>query len=93
MGIVVTTAAFLGFLVAQLVLGTPHPGESWLELYADPQTFQSALHLSIPITSTSFATDIYIFLLPILGVSKLQMSPRRRFGVLLVFLTGFTFVF
>ncbi len=88
---VFTITSFLSFLIAQMALGTPHPGESWARLIADPRSTEDLRYLSIPITATSFAIDIYIFVLPIMGVAKLQLSARRRFGVVMVFLTGSTF--
>lgn len=90
-GIVFTTLSFLSFLVAQLALSTPHPGESWAQMaLEDPRENKDLHYLSIPITAISFATDVYIFVLPIMGVAKLQLSARRKFGVVMVFLTGFT---
>ena len=90
-GISFTTITFLSFLVAQLALVTPHPGETWLQVDEDPRELKSLKYLSIPITATSFGIDIYIFIIPMLGIAKLKLSPRRKLGVVLVFLTGSTF--
>ncbi|KAI9695556.1 MAG: hypothetical protein M1820_008569 [Bogoriella megaspora] len=89
LGIVVTTTAYLGFLVAQLALTTPHPGESWLEMNEDPRPLKIPKYLSIPITALSFGTDLYIFALPILGIAKLDLTRHRKIGVSFVFMTGF----
>jgi hypothetical protein len=88
-GIVVTVACFISLLVAQMALATPHPGESWLEMDLDPRELESLHYLSIPITAISFGLDVYTFVLPIAGVSRLNLTPRRKFGVIFVFLTGF----
>ena len=90
-GIVFTSLAFLGFFIAQMALLTPHPGEQWLEMDMDPREQACLKYLSLPITSTSLGIDLYIFVLPMLGVSKLQMSRRRKLGVVLMFLTGFSY--
>lgn len=89
-GVAFTTVTFLSFFVAQMALETPHPGESWLQMDEDPRELKSLHYLSIPITAASFGIDIYVFVLPMMGVAKLKLSPRRRFGVVVVFLTGFT---
>ncbi|MCJ1306973.1 hypothetical protein MMC25_000617 [Agyrium rufum] len=89
-GIIFTSGAFFALLVAQLAFTTPHPHETWLELDTDPRYMIPLYHLSIPITTISLCVDVYIFVLPMLGVAKLKLSPRRRVGVVLVFLTGFT---
>lgn len=88
-GIAFTICAYLSFFIAQVALCTPHPGESWLQMYADPREFANLDYLAIPVAATSFAIDIYVLVLPIVGVSKLKMSRRRRVGVLLIFMTGF----
>lgn len=36
----------------------------------------------------SFATDLYVLILPIKSVLNLQLSPRRKIGVILLFGTG-----
>ena len=36
----------------------------------------------------SVVTDFYVLLLPIHKVSSLQLSPRRKVGVLFIFVTG-----
>ena len=82
---------YLAFLIAQMALETPHPGESWLQMDEDPRELKSLKTLSIPITAISFAIDVYIFVLPMVGVAKLKLSRRRRLEVVPVFLTGFTF--
>lgn len=88
LGIIFTTVCFTGFWIAQMALQTPHPGESWLQMDTDPRELYSLQHLSIPITAVSFVIDVYTFILPIAGVSSLQLTPRRKAGVILIFLTG-----
>ena len=36
----------------------------------------------------SFLTDIYVLLLPISVVVRLQLSVRRKLGVIMIFMTG-----
>ena len=36
----------------------------------------------------SFLTDVYVLLLPIGVVAGLQLSPRRKVGVIMIFMTG-----
>lgn len=40
----------------------------------------------------SFITDLYVLVLPIKSVLNLQLSPRRRIGVMILFGTGFLLV-
>ncbi|KAG9237431.1 hypothetical protein BJ875DRAFT_453923 [Amylocarpus encephaloides] len=87
-GIGFTTVSFTGLWIAQMVCTTPHRGQSWLEMYQDPRYLVALNYLSIPIAATSFAVDCFTFVIPLAAVSQLKLSPRRKFGVVLVFLTG-----
>jgi len=60
-------------------------------MYLDPREY-IPLKLSIPLTSLSFAIDVFTFILPIAGVAKLNLTPHRKIGVIAVFTTGFTYV-
>ncbi len=40
----------------------------------------------------NFSSDIYILCVPTAAVSKLQLSTKKKIGVLLVFMTGIMFV-
>ena len=39
--------------------------------------------------SVNVLTDIYVLVLPIVMVLQLQLSPRRRIGVVSIFVVGF----
>jgi len=86
-GLITTIVVFLAFTIAQLCFLTPKRGESWLEQNEDPRE-NKAIELSVPLSAIGFGIDVYTFILPIIGVSQLQLSPRRKFGVLLVFMAG-----
>ena len=36
----------------------------------------------------NIATDLYIFVIPLAAVSGLHLSPRKKFGLAAVFMTG-----
>lgn len=91
-GAFVNVAFYLSIIVATLYYSAPGPGESWQEAYVSPkQAFQ--LKMTLYIASGSLIIDVYIFLLPIFGIWNLQLSRSRKFGVGIVFATGFTQVY
>lgn len=47
-----------------------------------------ALDILMPQSCVGLAIDLYILILPILGVTRLQMSTRRKVGAVLVFLSA-----
>ena len=40
----------------------------------------------------NFASDVYILFVPLTTVAKLQLSTKRKIGILLVFMTGIVYV-
>ena len=71
-----------------LVNDTPRAGQTWLEkdqlLGYNSGALKSALALAI----FTLITDVYIFILPIIGVLRIQLSRKKQFAVLTVFMTG-----
>ena len=86
-GIFVITAVYMAFAITILVFITPKYGQTWVEAFQTPGQ-SKLISLSVPLASINLAIDCYIFVLPILAVSRLQLSTRRKVGVLLVFATG-----
>ena len=87
-GLIVTVVVYIAFSIALLVYITPHRGQSWLQLYQDPRSFD-VVKLSVPLSCISLGIDLYIFLFPIVGVVQLQLSNKRKLGVIAIFMTGF----
>ncbi len=84
----VVTALFCGAMtVCMFILGTPAPHQTLVE-HATTHDEAIILNFSVPQSCVGLVIDLYILILPILGVSRLQMSPRRKVGVILVFLSG-----
>lgn len=86
-GMLLTAIFYTGVGITQLVLATPPSGKTWLEYYLSPRASKTDI-LSIPNVAVGLGIDLYILILPIGGVIKLQMSTRRKIGVCLIFLTG-----
>lgn len=89
-GLFFMTGFYIPFWIVQMYDTTPAPGETWQQNFADPR-FARTVTLSLPLGCVSLVSDVYIYVLPILGVSQLQMSRRRKFEVALVFMTGLVY--
>lgn len=103
-GAVFTSLFYLAMTVVLFISSTPRPGETWFSHLAhqnhltsdtaapqavgDPAVPQVAGDIGITQAVVGLAIDIYILVLPIIAVSRLQMPTRRRIGVMLIFLTG-----
>ncbi|KAI0509175.1 hypothetical protein F5B22DRAFT_658582 [Xylaria bambusicola] len=66
----------------------PRIGEDWnsLDVFDKCKTL---LNWAVIQGSLDIALDLYIFILPLPPVLRLQMPKRKKIGVLIVFLTGF----
>lgn len=47
-----------------------------------------ARDLSVPQSAIGLALDLYIVIIPIIAVIKLQLPRRRKIGIVLIFMTG-----
>lgn len=86
-GLVTTglTYSIIGTLV--FYWGTPKKGETWLSHLTTPDMAKE-LSLSAPQAIIGLIIDLYILLLPVLGVWGLRMNTKRKIGVMLIFLSG-----
>ena len=54
--------------------------------------FAKAIHLGIPVGAMGLIADLAIFIVPIVAIVPLHISRTKRFGALLIFLTGGRYV-
>ena len=84
----IVTALFYGATtVCIFIFATPGRGQTWVE-QAMSHRKQLPVDFSVPQSCVGLVIDLYILILPILGVMRLQMSAQRRVGVILVFLSA-----
>ena len=81
----------IGFYVICIIVAVigdaPSPGHTWLGNVTGSHD-SMGIRLAIPLAAWAIISDVFILLLPISGVLRLQLSPRKRFGLLMVFMTG-----
>lgn len=65
------------------IVANPHESVSWAV---------SAVRLGVPVGVMGLVADIAIFIIPIAAIIPLQISRAKRFGALLIFLTGGRYV-
>lgn len=86
----ITTIFYLAVTVILLVLMTPKPGMSFFEalIKAFMTKASPALNTTFAMSYFNIFSDIYIIILPISAVMRLNLGKRRKFGVIIVFLTA-----
>ncbi|KAF2728903.1 hypothetical protein EJ04DRAFT_569133 [Polyplosphaeria fusca] len=63
---------------------------AWMFIFIFQTAFEDQVgqRLSYAQASFNIVTDVYIFILPITGVARLHMSPKRKIGVVSIFSCG-----
>lgn len=78
---------YTGTTIVQFVFATPPPGVTWQEQALSAKEYE-ATRISVPAASVGLVIDVFIFVLPIRAILKLQLSLKRKIAVGLVFATG-----
>lgn len=86
-GLIFSSITYTIFTVLVFVWATPKPGESWLA-HQTSADMHKELKLSVPQSIVGLVIDLYILIIPIIGVYDLTMTTKRKIGVMLIFLSG-----
>ena len=87
MGAAITTTFYISTTVAMFILSTPRRGMTWPE-HLLMKDLKRALIVRIVTSCFGVVIDPVILLLPMIAVMPLQLPPRRKIGVVCVFMTG-----
>lgn len=69
------------------VFTTPAPGQSWLAVTLSAR-YARTIPLGVVAAWIDAFSDVYILVLPIVGVWSLHLPLRKKVGVLLIFMSG-----
>lgn len=86
-GAVITVLFYTATTIVQFVYFTPTRGQTWVSKFAAEDSLKS-IQVGVPIAAIGLVLDVYILVLPIFGVMQLQLSNKRRLGIIVIFLTG-----
>ena len=81
------TLFYVAMIVCAIISTTPRRGETW-SYDENSHLEQLDIELSILQACVNLFLDLYILVLPIVAVAKLQMAARRKIGIILIFMTG-----
>jgi len=89
-GALVTTVFYTTITIVMFSLTTPRHGVTLAEQFQSFQNKKTSPVLTTIIVLGCFnvLSDLYILVLPISGVMGLNLQPRRKVGVILIFMTG-----
>ena len=82
------TCAFYGAAtIAQLILATPKPAQTWIDFMLSGGSRKFNI-LSVPLSAVGLGVDIVLLAMPIGAVSRLQLPIKRKIGILSIFMFG-----
>lgn len=86
----VTTVFYIVITTILFVLLTPRPGTSFWETFMKVFISKTspALNTTFAMSYFNLISDVYIIILPISGVIRLNLRARRKIGVIMIFMTG-----
>ena len=86
-GAAITTTFYISISVTSFVFVTPRHEETWDEHLLSQEETRAII---LPVLTSSFGVviDLTILILPIIAVMQLQLSTRRKIGLVCVFMTG-----
>ena len=87
LGALLTTLFYVTMSLCAIFFATPRKGESWGR-HEGSHLAHLNVKIAIPQSCVNLVLDLYILILPIVAVIKLQMAPRRKLGIILIFMTG-----
>jgi len=86
-GAVTLVIVYTAFIIASLVGAAPPPGRTWLEAYTTSHS-NIGKKLSVPLAAWALVSDVYIIVLPITGVLRLQLSRQKKLSLSMCFMAG-----
>jgi hypothetical protein len=90
-GITVNWGFYIGKFVSTVYLMAPNPGQSWQEATQNPR-YAKIINMTIPIATGSLILDLYILILPMIVLWKLQVARAKKPGLVAIFGVGFLYV-
>ena len=86
-GIFVNGLFYLGSCIVLIVLCIPRRNESWISLSYGTRCYKAEIMGDVQ-GIFGLLSDIYLFVLPLPVLARLQMSPQKKVGIITVFSTG-----
>lgn len=84
----ISVGQFLANTIGQSVLCVPKPGESFELKGASKGCKETADLLGVGLSAVSVATDLFILVIPIPCLWRLQLARWRKIGITVIFVTG-----
>lgn len=89
-GAILNAITYLSFIILYFISMIPRPGETSVIFSSQ---LSKTIKISIFMAAAGFIIDMYILVLPIIGVFHLQLPTRLKIEASVIFITGSLLVF
>jgi hypothetical protein len=87
-GLVLSSGFYIAVTTIQFYFATPRNKESWQASLISPRV----RILSVPMSCVGLAIDVWLFVLPLVAVSRLKLERSQKIGAGLIFASGSLYV-
>lgn len=87
LGMIIICLFYLQSVIYTMVLCIPRRKESWVSPHFISRCYQSEVMADVQ-GAFGLVSDLYIYILPLPILLRLQMSVKKKLGVTAIFLTG-----
>ncbi|KAL8632349.1 hypothetical protein Q9189_001921 [Teloschistes chrysophthalmus] len=89
LGGAILVVIFYGGITLALIIGTsPRPGQLWRDAFYKWLNGEANRIEGQLLGTMGLITDLYILILPISGVLRLQLTPKKKFALVMTFMSG-----
>ena len=92
-GAVIVTGGYAAGVLGELIAQTPRPNQTWYQYFRPSHAIRGGVNVSWALAAWALVSDVYLLVLPIAGVARLQASAKRKFVVIMAFMTGLGFAY
>lgn len=88
LGVTLSTVIYWSFSIALFVLESPRSGETWAEVYVSSSRNEIISKVNLLVAVGGLLVDVWLFVLPLVAIYKLQLHSTRKVGLTIMFSTG-----
>ena len=92
LGATLFTVFYWSLSIALFILSSPRSGETWAENLLSPR-LDITIKLAVPVAAGGLIVDVWLFILPVVAIYKLQLHSTHRVGLVTIFSTALMLVF
>lgn len=88
LGVTLSTIFYWSLSITLIVLASPKSGQTWAETDAPGPNIELESKTNIAVAAGGLLIDVWLFVLPLVAINKIQLRTTRKIGLTVMFCTG-----